>query len=79
MGDRRVCEGEGEGERKVGNRKAEKKLCGLWVSAVRGFLSPLQGWATFNVDSRADALRFILPPRWGGGNSKAKERGPTEV
>ena len=30
-------------------------------------LSPLQGWATFNDDSRADALRLILPPRWGGG------------
>ena len=54
-------------------------------------LPPLQGWATFNDDSRADALRCILSPRWGQraslyssaplgrGDSKAKERGPTEA
>ena len=29
------------------------------------FLAPLQGCTTFIVVSRADALGFILPPRWG--------------
>ena len=29
-------------------------------------LSPLQGWTIFNAVTRADALRFILSPRWGG-------------
>jgi hypothetical protein len=42
-------------------------------------LPPWQGWRIFNVGSRADALRLILSPRWGGqkftnanGNSNAK-------
>jgi hypothetical protein len=28
-------------------------------------LSPLQGWTVYHLGSRADALRFILSPRWG--------------
>ena len=35
-------------------------------SAVRGILPPCQGWAVLLAVSRADALRFIFPPRWGG-------------
>ena len=40
-----------------------RKFANLLILEI---LSPLQGWATFNVVSRADALRFIFPPRWGG-------------
>ena len=31
----------------------------------RRILSPLQGWTVCPLVSRADALGFILPPRWG--------------
>ena len=51
-----------------------------WCFMIRKFanlliieiLSPLQGWRIFNVGSRADALRLILSPRWGGQSAEDK-------
>ena len=49
------------------NSKFEKRKAGK-------ILSPFQGLTVFDSVSRADALRLILSPRWGGVSIKMKMR-----